>query len=89
MRPGDAFRKQVHNDGLVYFKINGTGEWLELSPNPLLSSWTIEDILINTRSAADAAGPTMMDRKDYLFDTRLASVATTAINSFSSMGFGR
>jgi secreted PhoX family phosphatase len=43
----------------------GTGVWLELSPNnPALSDWTLEEILINTRGAADVVGATPMDRPE-------------------------
>lgn len=43
----------------------GTGEWLELSPNnPALIGWTLEEILINTRGAADVVGATPMDRPE-------------------------
>jgi secreted PhoX family phosphatase len=43
----------------------GTGEWLELSPsNPALAGWTLEEILLNTRGAADVLGATPMDRPE-------------------------
>lgn len=43
----------------------GTGEWLELSTeNPALSGWTMEEILLNTRGAADVVGATPMDRPE-------------------------
>ena len=43
----------------------GTGVWLELSPNnPVLAGWTLEEILLNTRGAADAVGATPMDRPE-------------------------
>ena len=43
----------------------GTGVWLELSPNnPVLAGWTLEEILLNTRGAADLVGATPMDRPE-------------------------
>lgn len=43
----------------------GNGEWLELSPeNPTLLGWSLEEILLNTRGAADAVGATPMDRPE-------------------------
>ncbi|MCF7984001.1 MAG: PhoX family phosphatase [Thiohalocapsa sp.] len=43
----------------------GTGEWLELSTaNPELAGWSMEEILINTRGAADVVGATPMDRPE-------------------------
>lgn len=84
-----ALRRGINplDDGILYvakFKADGTGEWLELSPaNPLLSSRSIEDILINTRSAADAVGATMMDRAEWIdtFPDSLTAVATLTNNS--------
>ena len=58
------------NDGILYvakFHADGTGEWLPLTPdNPRLAGWSLNDILINTRGAADAAGATMMDRPEWI-----------------------
>ena len=43
----------------------GTGVWLELSPNnPALAAWTQEEILLNTRGAADLVEATPMDRPE-------------------------
>lgn len=43
----------------------GTGVWLELSPhNPALAGWTLEEILLNTRGAADLVEATPMDRPE-------------------------
>ena len=46
------------DDGILYvakFNADGTGEWLSLTPdNPALAGWSLNDILINTRGAADA-----------------------------------
>ena len=49
------------------FHADGTGEWLPLTPaNPGLAGWTLNDILINTRGAADRAGATKMDRPEWI-----------------------
>lgn len=75
------------DDGILYvakFHANGTGEWLPLTPdNPLLSGWTISDILIKTRQAADSVGATMMDRPEWIdtFPDSLTAVATLTNNS--------
>jgi secreted PhoX family phosphatase len=66
------------------FYANGGGEWLELSPeNPVLANWSLADIMINTRAAADAVGATMMDRPEWIdtFADRLTAVATLTNNS--------
>jgi len=43
----------------------GDGVWLELSPNnPALAGWTLEEILLNSRGAADVVGATPMDRPE-------------------------
>ena len=75
------------DDGILYvaqFHANGTGEWLTLTPdNPRLSGWSLNDILINTRGAADAAGATMMDRPEWIdtFPKDLTAIATLTNNS--------
>ncbi len=66
------------------FDANGAGRWLPLAPwNPKLAGWTIEDILINTRGAADAAGGTRMDRPEWIdtFPDSLTAIATLTNNS--------
>ena len=75
------------DDGILYvakFHANGTGEWLPLTPdNPRLAGWSLNDILINTRGAADAAGATMMDRPEWIdtFPKDLTAIATLTNNS--------
>jgi uncharacterized protein len=58
------------DDGKLYvarFDEDGTGEWLLLSKdNPALQAFEdLADIVINARSAADAAGATKMDRPEW------------------------
>jgi hypothetical protein len=75
------------DDGILYaakFHADGTGEWLPLVPdNPRLAGWSLNDILINTRGAADAAGATMMDRPEWIdtFPKRLTVIATLTNNN--------
>lgn len=75
------------DDGILYaakFHAEGTGEWLPLIPdNPRLAGWSLNDILINTRGAADAAGATMMDRPEWIdtFPKDLTAIATLTNNS--------
>lgn len=75
------------DEGTLYvakFHSNGTGEWLPLTPrNPALANWTINDILINTRGAADAVGATMMDRPEWIdtFPDKLTAIATLTNNN--------
>jgi secreted PhoX family phosphatase len=75
------------DDGILYvarFKADGTGEWLPLTPNnPALATWTLADILINTRAAADAAGATMMDRPEWIdtFPESLTVIGTLTNNN--------
>lgn len=67
----------------------GIGEWLELSPNnPVLTGWSINDILINTRGAADAAGATKMDRPEWIdtFPESLTAIATLTNNTRRGTG---
>ncbi len=58
------------DEGTLYvakFNDDGTGEWLELTPNnPALDNWTQAEICIRTRQAADAVGATMMDRPEWI-----------------------
>jgi hypothetical protein len=84
-----AFRRGRHplNDGILYvakFNADGTGEWLPLTPdNPALAGWSIADILINTRGAADRVGATKMDRPEWIdtFPESLTAIATLTNNS--------
>ncbi len=75
------------DDGILYvakFHADGTGEWLPLTPNnPALAGWSIADILINTRAAADAVGATMMDRPEWIdtFPESLTVVGTLTNNN--------
>ena len=75
------------DDGILYvakFHAEGAGEWLPLTPdNPRLGGWSLNDILINTRGAADAAGATMMDRPEWIdtFPKDLTAIATLTNNN--------
>ena len=78
------------NDGTLYvgkFNADGTGVWLPLTPsNPALAGWGLNDILINTRGAADAVGATKMDRPEWIdtFPDSLTAIATLTNNSSRS-----
>lgn len=58
------------DDGTLYvakFHEGGVGEWIPLTPNnPALRHWSLSEILINTRGAADAVGATKMDRPEWI-----------------------
>jgi secreted PhoX family phosphatase len=58
------------DEGTLYvarFDADGTGEWLELSPNnPLLAAWSLDEILVNARGASDILGATRMDRPEWI-----------------------
>ena len=89
----DKWRKMVRqgvsplDHGTIYvakFSADGTGQWLPLTPdNPALAGWTLADILINTRGAADAVGATMMDRPEWIdtFPDKLTAIATLTNNN--------
>jgi secreted PhoX family phosphatase len=80
------------DDGILYvarFNTDGTGDWLPLTPanvpptpdHPM--GWSLSDILINTRAAADAVGATMMDRPEWIdtFPNALTAIATLTNNN--------
>ena len=75
------------DDGILYvarFLADGWGEWLPLTPdNPALAGWSYNDILINTRGAADLVGATPMDRAEWIdtFPDDLTALATLTNNS--------
>ena len=82
------------DDGILYvarFNEDGTGDWLPLVPGaPGLEDWSLNDILINTRGAADAVrsegnpvGATPMDRPEWIdtFPDALTVVGTLTNNS--------
>lgn len=85
----EALRQGSHplDDGTLYvakFSADGYGEWLPLTPdNPALAGWTLADILIKTRQAADLAGATKMDRPEWIdtYPDELMAVATLTNNS--------
>ena len=84
-----AIRRGINplDDGILYvarFNEDGTGEWLPLTPgSPGLEDWSLNDILINTRSAADAVGATPMDRPEWIdtFPESLTVVGTLTNNA--------
>jgi uncharacterized protein len=94
----EPWKKMVRNrrspldEGTLYvakFNANGLGEWLELSPNnPALAGWTLADILIKTRQAADLAGATKMDRPEWIdtYPDQLMAIATLTNNSRRGTG---
>ncbi|MCU0835084.1 MAG: PhoX family phosphatase [Chromatiaceae bacterium] len=75
------------DQGTLYvarFNDDGSGEWLELTPNnPALSGWSQAEICIRTRQAADAVGATMMDRPEWISANPLekSSVYCTLTNN--------
>ncbi len=79
------------DDGILYVAkfYPDFGEWLPLTPdNPALAGWTLNDILINTRGAADLAGATKMDRPEWIdtFPETLTAIATLTNNSRRGTG---
>ena len=80
------------DDGILYvarFNADGTGDWLPLTTdNPALAGWTLNDILINTRGAADLAGATKMDRPEWIdtFPKALTAFATLTNNTRRGTG---
>ena len=84
-----SFQKGKHplDHGTLYvarFNDDGTGVWLPLTTdNPALAGWSMADILINTRGAADALGATKMDRPEWIdtFPDQLTAIATLTNNS--------
>jgi uncharacterized protein len=89
-----ALRRGINplDDGTLYvakFHSTGEGEWLPLTPeNPALAGWTLADLLINTRAAADLAGATKMDRPEWIgtFPDALTVIATLTNNTRRGSG---
>jgi secreted PhoX family phosphatase len=84
-----ARRKGINplDEGILYvakFHASGWGEWLPLTPrNPALRGWSLSEILINTRGAADLVGATKMDRPEWIdtFPKALTAIATLTNNT--------
>jgi uncharacterized protein len=84
-----SFLRGIHplDDGTLYvarFDADGTGRWIPLAPaTPELAGWSMADILINTRGAADAVAATKMDRPEWIdtFPDKLTAIATLTNNS--------
>lgn len=89
-----SFKKGIHplDDGTLYvarFNDDGSGDWLPLTPdNPALAGWSLADILINTRGAADLVGATKMDRPEWIdtFPNDLVAIAALTNNSRRGTG---
>ena len=85
----ESFLRGIHplDEGTLYvgkFNPDGTGEWLPLTPeNPKLKDFTLAEILINTRGAADLVGATKMDRPEWIdtFPDKLTAIATLTNNT--------
>ena len=90
----EARRRGINplDEGILYvakFNADGTGDWLPLTPDNVPPTpdhplgWTLSDILINTRAAADAAGATMMDRPEWIdtFPKELTAIVTLTNNN--------
>jgi secreted PhoX family phosphatase len=91
------------DDGVLWvakFAADGTGTWLPLTPsNPALVSalrpnssteigWTMADISLFTRAAADLVGATKMDRPEWIdtFPRSLTAIATLTNNDRRGTG---
>jgi len=89
-----ALRNGIHplDDGTLYvakLHPDGNGEWLPLTPdNPALATWSQNDILINTRGAADLAGATKMDRPEWIdtFPRALTGIIALTNNTNRAVG---
>ena len=65
------------------------GEWLPLTPDdPALAGWSMNDILLNTRGAADLVGATKMDRPEWIdtFPEALTAIGTLTNNTRRGTG---
>jgi len=91
----DAQRRGISplDDGILYaakFHAGGGGEWLPLTPNNrALRNWTLNDILINTRGAADAVGATKMDRPEWIDTFPGGLTAIVSLTNNTSRGVGK
>ncbi len=80
------------DDGTLYvakFSANGSGEWIPLTPgHRALKTWSLSDILINTRGAADAVGATKMDRPEWIdtFPASLSAIVALTNNTLRGVG---
>ncbi len=91
LRWRQARRREINplDDGILYvarFNGDGSGEWLPLTPeNPALAAagYSLNDILINTRTAADLVGATKMDRPEWIdtFPESLTVIGTLTNNT--------
>lgn len=63
---GDLSVARFSGDGLADGVSDGTGEWIPLTKNgkSMVEGFTLEEVLIFTRLAADAVAPTKMDRPE-------------------------
>lgn len=59
--------RQLLDEGTLYvarLEEDGTGTWLPLTPTGILEDWSLAEICVRTREAADLVGATPMDRAE-------------------------
>ncbi|GAA1922180.1 PhoX family phosphatase [Nocardioides lentus] len=63
---GTLYVARLVGDGAEDGTYDGTGRWIPLCSDTesFVDGWTVEDILVDTRLAADAVAPTRMDRPE-------------------------
>jgi uncharacterized protein len=85
---GTLYVARLTGDGTDDGEFDGTGEWIALTSDTesFVDGMSVADVLIDTRLAADAVGPTRMDRPEDIEPNPVTGKVYAALTNNSARG---